>query len=431
MGASSSKIKARLEGAPVVVVVGAGYGGLAVAKALDKTFNVVLIDRKAYFLHNIGALRVEDGYEHKICIPYSNLLDYGHVVQAEVTRISPGGVYVYGRDEPIDFDYVVIATGTSYAFPCKIAEPEMEDATGQYTGVRERIAEAQRITVVGGGPTGVELCGEIKETHPDKDVTLIHSRGALVPGPLRDAFKSKLLEKVQSMGVEVMLNERVNLKESFSEPEAVSANFVPGTRQLTLESGATMETDLVFFCMGAHVNSKSYEADFGGVMNDDGRLRVNENLQVEGFTNVFALGDCNDVAEIKLGYAAQNQATVVAKNVAALRASKALKAYTPGHHVMIVTAGRNGGVAQLPVPGGKVMGSRFSAMVKSKGLFTANQWKLLRQSLKDAAGPSGGDEDVEPDAVPRLAQAMQISEEDAEELLRGLPVGDHSGESFT
>lgn len=57
MGSSSSKIKARLEGAPVVVIVGGGYGGVALAKALDSQCNVVLIDRKDYFFHNIGALR--------------------------------------------------------------------------------------------------------------------------------------------------------------------------------------------------------------------------------------------------------------------------------------------------------------------------------------------------------------------------------------
>ena len=384
---------------------------------------------------------MEEGYERKILIPYANLLDFGHVIQAEVTRVSQGGVYVFGRDEPIDFDYLVVATGTSYAFPCKIADPEREDAMDRYVAVRAEIGGAGAISVIGGGPTGVEMACEIKEKFPDKEVTLIHSRDHLIPGPLRDAFKAKILEKVEAMGIQVILNDRVLLETSFPEIKnhGLDSNYIPGSRTLLLQTGVEVPTDLVFFCMGAKVNKASYTEEFASSMDISGRLRVNEFLQVQGYANIFALGDCNNWDEPKLGYAAQNQATIVAKNISALHSGKALKAYSSGHHVMIVTTGSSGGVAQLPVPGGKIMGSRFSALVKSKGLFTSNQWSLLRlkppKDGDEASSSSGGtaadDDDVDPESVPRMAQAMQISEDEAIELLKGLPTADAEGKDFT
>jgi NADH dehydrogenase FAD-containing subunit len=66
---------------PVVLIVGGGYGGIECAKLLDKTgqFFVVLIDRKSYFLHNVGALRasVQRDFARKIVIPYDRLLKNG------------------------------------------------------------------------------------------------------------------------------------------------------------------------------------------------------------------------------------------------------------------------------------------------------------------------------------------------------------------
>eukprot|EP00954_Amorphochlora_amoebiformis_P008133 631054-Amorphochlora_amoeboformis.AAC.1 len=74
MGLGSSK---EVKGKPVVIIVGAGYGGVKVAKKLDKNadFNVVIIDRKNYFLHNIAMLRAVavDDWEKKCLIPYDKV----------------------------------------------------------------------------------------------------------------------------------------------------------------------------------------------------------------------------------------------------------------------------------------------------------------------------------------------------------------------
>lgn len=102
---------------------------------------------------------VQPGYEEEILIPYSNLLKYGSVVQGEVTAITPTSVSIHGHKDEVKFDYLIIATGSSYAFPGKLAETKMEDAVERFKVSQKEIAGATKIAIVGGGPVGVELAG--------------------------------------------------------------------------------------------------------------------------------------------------------------------------------------------------------------------------------------------------------------------------------
>jgi NADH dehydrogenase FAD-containing subunit len=123
MGQNQAALRQKLADRPTVVIVGAGYGGVEAVKALDKHLNVVLVDRKDYFLHNNAALRacVQPGFQDSILMPYSNLLKNGYVIHAEVIEITATGVSIHGREEPLPFNFLIIATGTSYEFPSKVA----------------------------------------------------------------------------------------------------------------------------------------------------------------------------------------------------------------------------------------------------------------------------------------------------------------------
>src|ERR1700687_1581406 len=78
-------------GKPTVVVVGGGYGGYAVAKALDGTSNVVLVEPKDAFMHNIAALRalVDPSWLPRIFLPYSRLLANRRVVRDRAVVVDP------------------------------------------------------------------------------------------------------------------------------------------------------------------------------------------------------------------------------------------------------------------------------------------------------------------------------------------------------
>jgi NADH dehydrogenase FAD-containing subunit len=109
-----------LAGRPTVVVVGGGYGGAAVAKALDETHDVVLVEPKDALMHNIAALRalVDPTWLPRIFLPYAGLLTNGLVVRNRAVVVEPHRVVTASGDE-ISADYVVLATGSKYPFPAK------------------------------------------------------------------------------------------------------------------------------------------------------------------------------------------------------------------------------------------------------------------------------------------------------------------------
>src|ERR1700682_6803969 len=107
-------------GKPTVVVVGGGYGGVAVAKALDETSDVVLVEPKDAFMHNIAALRalVDPSWLPSIFLPYRGLLANGRVVPDRAVAVDPHRV-VTASGKEISAEYVVLATGSTYPFPAK------------------------------------------------------------------------------------------------------------------------------------------------------------------------------------------------------------------------------------------------------------------------------------------------------------------------
>ena len=98
-----------------VAVIGGGYGGVTVAKGLDPLADVILIEQKDQFVHHAAALRaaVDTVWEHAIFMPYTNLLSRGQVVRGTVSVVHGTTVHVFGHD-PIEADYVVFATGSTY-----------------------------------------------------------------------------------------------------------------------------------------------------------------------------------------------------------------------------------------------------------------------------------------------------------------------------
>src|SRR4030081_2626429 len=110
-------IKGRHPGKPTVVVVGGGYGGLAGAKALDETSDVVLVEPKDAFMHNIAALRalVDPSWLPNIFFPYSRLLSNGRVVRDRAVVVDPHRVVTASGQEAFA-GYDVLAHGVRDAF---------------------------------------------------------------------------------------------------------------------------------------------------------------------------------------------------------------------------------------------------------------------------------------------------------------------------
>src|SRR2546429_8593091 len=156
---------------PTVVVIGGGYGGVNIAKALDPEVEVVLVEPKDAFVHNIGARRavVDPEFLPKIFFPYDRLLANGRVVRDRAVEVSADRVVV-ASGEAIAADYVVLATGSAYPFPAKSNAHEAEDAIDNYRAAYNELIRRNRVALAGPGPAGTELAGEMVAKCPTKPV---------------------------------------------------------------------------------------------------------------------------------------------------------------------------------------------------------------------------------------------------------------------
>jgi apoptosis-inducing factor 2 len=98
---------------PAVVIIGGGYAGVNAAKALDDVADVVLVEPKDDFVHNVASLRAlaDPSWLPRIYLPYDRLLASGRIIQCRAAKVEAGRVTLASGEE-IQADYIVLATGS-------------------------------------------------------------------------------------------------------------------------------------------------------------------------------------------------------------------------------------------------------------------------------------------------------------------------------
>src|SRR5580698_8276490 len=270
---------------PVVAVIGGGYGGTAVAKALDDIADVVLVEPKDAFVHNVASLRalVDPSWLPRVYFPYEGLLANGRVVTGRAVKADVGQVTL-ASGEQISADYIVLATGSAYPFPAKSDVDLTAAAHDKVRAAHAALAGAQRVLLIGAGPVGIELAGEIKAAWPGKHVTLLDVADDVLGARFRDDLKAELRRQLTAIGVELML----------ASPLRQAPPTAPGELKdftVTTESGTEISADLWFRCYGVSPVSDYLAGELAGARRADGFIEVTPFLQVTGQDRVFAIGD--------------------------------------------------------------------------------------------------------------------------------------------
>lgn len=360
--------------APRVVIVGGGFGGLAVARKLrGQGFQVVMIDKHNYhtfqpLLYQVATAGLEpDSIAfplRKIFKKYTNFF----FRMAEVRSVDTSKKQLQTNIGILNYDYLVIATGSkSNYFGMKgMEERSMPMKTipealnlrslilqnfekALLTNNLDRQNSLMSFIIIGGGPTGVELAGALGELkkhvlskdYPDLDLRKmqIHLIEA-APGILAAMDKKsaqKSLEYLQELDVNVWTNTRV---------KDVEGDTVKTDTDLSFTGDTIIWTAGV---IGASI------AGLEDALQKNGRFLVNEFNQINGQKDVFAIGDIASMqtentpkGHPMLAQVAIQQGELLGENLKRLQKSKAMKAFKYNDKGVMATIGRNKAVVELP-----------------------------------------------------------------------------------
>lgn len=361
---------------PRIVIIGGGFAGISLAKKLrNKKVQVVLLDKHNY--HNFQPLMYQvatGGLEpDSIAYPIRKIVqeykDF-YFRLAEVREIDAKNNTIYADIGELKFDYLVIATGskTNYFGNKEIERNSMAMKTiPQSLNIRSLILEnfeqalltndiderhsLMNFVLVGGGPTGVELAGALAEMkkailpkdYPDLDVrkmeiNLIQS-GDRILNTMSENASEKAEKFLLDLGVSVWKNVRV----TGYEGKTVTTNS-----DLSFDSATVIWTAGVQGALPHGLKSDSF------IKNVD-RIKVNQFNQVEGYDNLFAIGDIAVMISEEypqghpmMAQPAMQQGRLLAENVIRLLDKKEMKPFVYKDKGSMATIGRNKAVVDLP-----------------------------------------------------------------------------------
>ena len=355
-----------------VVIIGAGFAGLAAAKALgNSSFDVTVIDRHNYHLFQPLLYQVATAglSPADIASPIRSILSGNkntNVILANVSAIHLDEKTVIAEDRHIPYDILIIATGAQHAYfghdDWAVHAPGLK-RVDDATYLRRRIlvafekAETEpdsdrrrgflNFVVVGGGPTGVEMAGAIAELARKvlaADFRKIDPRNArviLVQGLSKvlpsfpPALSDRAREDLERLGVEVRLNQTVTQCDAdgvalgTERIDAATVVWAAGVMASPAGSWLGVETDAV------------------------GRIKVNPDLSLPGHPEIFVAGDtshCLGVSGTPLpGVApvAKQQGEYLGRLLKARGQGTDVPPFRYRDFGMMATIGRKSAVAQL------------------------------------------------------------------------------------
>ena len=360
---------------PHIVVVGAGFGGLAAVNRLKRLpVRITLIDKQNYHLFQPLLYQIASATLNPadIAVPIRSLFkDDGNVrvVKAEVSAIDADAKTVsFGEGQQLQFDKLVIATGASHSYFGKDEWGQfapglktVEDGVAVRSSILNAFEKAESIddpdrirrllnfVIVGGGATGVELAGAIAELSrvsvarefrtfdPSMACVVLVQSGDRILPQFPEHLSEKATASLQSLGVQVRTGSRVT---------DIAKDHV------RIGEGECIETETVLWAAGVIA---SPAAKWLGVEPDrSGRVIVDEHMRVEGHDDIFVIGDTAASAAWDgkpvpgLAPAAKQAGKHVAKIVQAELLDKDMPdPFSYNHQGSLATIGRKAAVADF------------------------------------------------------------------------------------
>ncbi len=360
---------------PRVIVIGAGFGGIRLAKALgNKDVQLVLMDKHNYhtfqpLLYQVSSSGLEPD---SIAYPVRKILkkyDNAFFRMAEVSRIDTEQNYVETNIGQLSFDYLVIATGTktnyfgnktieANSMPMK-SVPQSLDIRSLILQNFEKAAIADseeekkaflNFVVIGAGPTGVELSGAIAELKnnilPDEyhdlnsdlmQIHLLEGAERVLP-PMSEQASKKAEGFLKELGVLVHCNTIV--KDYDGDVITTNTDLKLASETVIWAAGVT----------GTPIQGINESA----IHDKTKRFKVNQYNQIEGYDHIFAIGDMALMTtedfpkgHPQVAQPAIQQGKLLGKNLQKLVKGESMEAFHYFDKGTMATIGRNRAVVDL------------------------------------------------------------------------------------
>lgn len=313
-----------------LVIVGGGFTGAYCAKKLENYFDTILIDSKDYFEFTPGILKTIINPLHikKIQIMHSHYLKKAKIFNEYVIGITKNQVKTEKRT--IQFDYLIIASGSKYNSPFKEQEIIVTNRAHHIRDYHINLIKSKKIVIIGGGIVGVEMAAEICTKYKDKKIIIIEKNNRLMS---RNYKKTAIYAEkfLKNKGVEIKYNEDV-------------IKYTKG--KIKTKSGEKIKADLMFICTGITSNSNFLRLYFSKYLNERGQLNVNEYLQVNNFSKIFAGGDITAIKEEKLAQNAEKHAQIIVHNLKNIENIEKMIKYLPKKRTIIISLGKYNGILE-------------------------------------------------------------------------------------
>ena len=377
---------------PKIVIVGAGYGGLMTTVRLQKLVGVneadiVLINKNDYHYETTWLHEASAGTLHHDRVRYDirDVIDRSKVdfVQDTVVEIKKEEKKVILEKGEVEYDYLVIALGgepetfgikglKEYAFgitnvnSSRQLREHIEYQFATYNMEEEKNDNRLVIVVGGAGFTGIEFLGELTNRVPelcreyDVDphkvkILCVEAAPTVLPG-FDPELVSYAVSQLERKGVEFLIGTAIK--------ECTPNGIIVAKGE---EEPREINAETVVWAAGVRGNSIIEKSGFEAMR---GRVKVQPDLRVPGFDDVFIIGDSSLVIneEINRPYPptaqiAMQQGEVVARNVAALIRNKTdLETFTFDNKGTVCSLGHDDAIGV--VFGKKVTGAKASFMKK-------------------------------------------------------------------
>ncbi|MDD4085792.1 MAG: NAD(P)/FAD-dependent oxidoreductase [Bacteroidales bacterium] len=360
---------------PRLVVIGGGFAGITLVKALNKNdFQIVVIDQNNYHTFQPLLYQVATGGLEPDSIAYplrKYVKRFGSLFfrLAEVQQLLPEKKQLITSHGTLKYDYLVVATGarTNYFGNANLERYTMgmksvPEALNLRSLILQNLEQAivtkdplkrqalMNFVIIGGGPTGVELAGALAELKrfvfkieyhdlkmDDMQVFLIEGSPKLLGG-MSEKSSKRTLGFLKKMGVQVFLNCRINDYDG---------------HKVEIENSTPIPSENVIWAAG--VKAAPVAGMEQAATGHGGRLLTDEYSSVKGFENCFAVGDVALLegdphypkGHPQVAPVAIQQAELLAKNLSRLIHQKALKPFRYRNKGSMATIGRKKAVVDV------------------------------------------------------------------------------------